>query len=185
MGVVTREGWSAAEETVRMLCLAVCQLENAMSESSHSMDALSESFRELANHSIATNQSIQAANSLDDLQALKNQSDATNNEVQSNVSQAITAFQFYDRISQRLDHVARGLEKMSDIIADPTQFHDIAVWKKVQHEVKSSYSMEAERIMFEHVLRGASVKEALEIYRHHFEESTKSPDADGDEVELF
>lgn len=182
---VTEQSWSAAEETVRMLCLAVCQLENAMSESSHSMNALGQSFQELASHSLNTNQALQQVTSLDDLSNLQAAANATNDEVQSNVSQAITAFQFYDRISQRLDHVARGLEKMSNIIADPTAFHDIDSWKKIQNEIKNSYSMDAERIMFEHILRGASVKEALEIYRHHFEESAQSPDADGDEVELF
>ena len=44
--------------------------------------------------------------------------------------------------------------------------------------------MEEERLMFEHIMNGASVSEALEIYRHHFEQAAKKDD-DSDEVELF
>jgi hypothetical protein len=45
--------------------------------------------------------------------------------------------------------------------------------------------MEAERIMFEHIMRGHSVAEALEIYHHQFtNDQDESFDTD-DDVELF
>lgn len=45
--------------------------------------------------------------------------------------------------------------------------------------------MEAERIMFEFIMRGGSVKEALEIYHHHFIEKQHHDDSTNDEIELF
>jgi hypothetical protein len=48
--------------------------------------------------------------------------------------------------------------------------------------------MESERIMFEHIMRGHSVADALEIYHHQFQtdSSTQLENFDtDDEVELF
>ena len=39
--------------------------------------------------------------------------------------------------------------------------------------------------MFEHILRGDSVREALEIYRHHFNQDQNGTTEDDDEIELF
>jgi len=76
------------------------------------------------------------------------------------------------------------LEKVTDILADENQMQNRDVWKGIQEQIKSSYTMEAERIMFEFIMRGGNVKEALEIYKHHF---SKQPDSssDSDEIELF
>lgn len=105
--------------------------------------------------------------------------------MQEKINQAITAFQFYDRISQRLDHVSNSLENMCDLMTCPTELNDPDAWQAIQDRVKNSYTMESERLMFEHILRGASVKEALEIYQHHFEEEKQAKNDDEDEVELF
>lgn len=107
-------------------------------------------------------------------------------EMQASINESIEAFQFYDRISQRLDHVARGLERMCDIACKPETRENPQCWEQIQNEVRSSYSMEAEKIMFEHILQGASVKEALQIYHDHFDTSNNdSGTTSTDEVVLF
>lgn len=172
------------KETITMLCLAVCQIEATVNESNGSVNALTDSFTELAEHSRVVNQHIQAINDVSDLKNIKQQVSATSQEMQHKITQAITAFQFYDRVSQRLDHVARNLERVGEVIGNPADINNPEIWAAIQEQVKDSYSMESERIMFEHIMRGATVKEALEIYQHQF--STNDPgDADGDEIELF
>ena len=119
-------------------------------------------------------------------QEFKQKISQTTLEIQQKVNQAITAFQFYDRISQRLDHVASSLEQTSELMQNPDNLNSPNAWQGVQNNVKSSYSMEAERIMFEHIMRGATVKEALEIYKHHFDsQDTLVTDDTDDEIELF
>ena len=44
--------------------------------------------------------------------------------------------------------------------------------------------MEAERLMFEHIMMGVSVDEALEIYHHNFNNAAEE-DTSGDDIELF
>jgi hypothetical protein len=46
--------------------------------------------------------------------------------------------------------------------------------------------MEEERLMFEHIMQGASVEQALEIYKHRFSEKERmQDDGTNDEIELF
>ncbi len=172
------------QETISMLYLAVCQIEASIKESNTSVNSLTSSFTDLAKHSREVDQHVQEMCDLSDIDNIKQQVSETSQEMQSKINQAITAFQFYDRVSQRLDHVARNLERVSGVIGNPADINNPSIWENIQNEVKNSYSMESERIMFEHIMRGASVKEALEIYHHHFNQEDVGED-DGDEVELF
>ena len=173
-------------ETVNMLCLAVCQIESSVKESNNSVDNLTGSFTELAFHSQAVNAKVQQTKDISELDSIKADVKATADEMQDNINKAVTAFQFYDRISQRLDHVARHLERVSEIIGDPIEVNSELAWKDIQDKVKNSYTMESERIMFEYIMRGASVKEALEVYNHHFTmEKNDNNEGDTDEIELF
>lgn len=180
------DDWSHVQETITMLCLAVCQIENSISESNHSVDDLTASFTELAQHSREVDNLVMELETADQLQEFKQKIAQTTQEIQQKVNQAITAFQFYDRISQRLDHVSSSLEQTSDLMQTPDNLNCPNAWREIQDKVRSSYTMEAERIMFEHIMRGASVKEALEIYKHHFDsQDTKVTDDTDDEIELF
>lgn len=177
------ESWSHIQETITMLCLAVCQIETSMADSNESVDTLARSFTELAEHSINLDAQTRELQAIDELQQFKADMHTTATRMNQQIGQAITAFQFYDRISQRLDHVARSLEKVTLVMRDPRQLNSPEAWKTIQEQVRSSYTMEAERLMFEHIMRGASVEEALNIYRHHF---TQADTRSGtDEVELF
>lgn len=179
-------GWDHISETVTMLYLAVCQIETSVCDSNKSVSHLTTSFTQLAEHSMTLNQRIQSLPDNSDLSIIKRETATASAEMQANINESVEAFQFYDRISQRLDHVARGLERMCDIVCEPEKREDPQCWQQIQNEVRSSYSMEAEKIMFEHILKGASVKEALEIYHEHFDNSSNDSGAsDSDEVILF
>lgn len=179
-------GWDHISETITMLYLAVCQIETSVCDSNKSVAHLTSSFTQLAEHSMALNQRIQALPDSSDLETIKRETADTSSEMQANINESIEAFQFYDRISQRLDHVARGLERMCDIVCEQDKREDPQCWQQIQNEVRSSYSMEAEKIMFEYILKGASVKEALAIYHEHFDNSSNDSGAsDSDEVVLF
>lgn len=175
--------WSHISETVNMLYLAVCQIETTMTEANASVDTLTSSFTHLAGHTRDVAAHVQKLTGTEELSAFKKDVTQTADEIQVNISKAIQAFQFYDRVCQRVDHVARSLEKVSSLLADDKNVQQRESWKSVQEQIKSSYTMEAERIMFEYIMRGGTVTEALDIYNHHFEQSLE--DNDNDEVELF
>lgn len=168
-----------------MLYLAVCQIEATLSDSNTSVDTLTNTFTRLAQHTGEVSNQIQSLKEVEELEAFKADLSATAREMEANIFGSVQAFQFYDRVCQRLDHVARSLEKVSNLMEDESKVFDPSNWLSVQNDIKSSYTMEAERIMFEFIMRGGSVKEALEIYRHHFDNKKSSENSNDDEIELF
>jgi hypothetical protein len=171
-------------ETINMLYLAVCQIEATLSDSNNAVDTLTRSFVQLAEHTSLVNQQIQEIHRVEDLARLKDDMASTAAEMSANISASIKSFQFYDRICQRLDHVARGLERVSRVMEDKQRINNPEAWHQIQEAIRGSYTMEAERIMFEFVIRGGSVQEALQIYRHHFDRQDTVAKGD-DEILLF
>jgi hypothetical protein len=175
--------WSHVRETVLMLYLSAAQIEAAMHEGGQSVHRLTHAFETI---STASNQLSQA------LSTLENDSQTTispvaqeavamiNNEIQNSV----VAFQFHDRISQRLHNVTTALHSLSDLINSIERTGSQNEWQLLQNTIKQSYTMESERLMFEHIMLGASVNDALAIYRHNFDDLPEADDSD-DDIELF
>lgn len=180
-----RTDWSHVHETINMLYVAVCQIEATLADSNESVETLTNSFTRLAQHTNDVSNQMQHLTKVEELESFKKDLADTAAEMNSNISSSIQAFQFYDRVCQRLDHVARSLEKVSSVMSDEHKIHQIEAWQQIQHTIKNSYTMEAERIMFEFIMRGGSIKEALQIYRHQFENSSYPGDHTNDEIELF
>jgi hypothetical protein len=168
--------WSQVQETVLMLNLAVTQIERTMSDGSESVNALTETFASL----IGGIQAIgMAAQNLPDGPE-KATIEANVRPAAEKINGAIVAFQFYDKLSQRLAHVSNSLGELGKLIASPTRLYNPYEWHGLQAMIKSKYTIEQDRIMFEAILSGASVEEALAL-------SAKEAPAAKDEgdVELF
>jgi len=177
--------WSQIKETITMLALAVAQVESSMTDGAQSVDTLTQSFTHMA-HYIKKIRTVTQKVTPDTLPTFQKVIESTALTLEENVQDAVVAFQFYDRISQRLDHVCNSLDQLGGLINDPAALYNPSSWHSLQEKIKSSYSMEAERIMFEHILRGHSIQDALEIYRHHFNKNEEGEPSDGgDEIELF
>ncbi|WNO11216.1 hypothetical protein [Teredinibacter sp. KSP-S5-2] len=179
------QDWSHVAETINMLYLAVCQIEATLHDSNTSVDTLTRSFTLMARHTNDVSQQIQTLTKVEELDSFKHDISSTATEIQTNINSSIQAFQFYDRVCQRLDHIARSLEKVSGIMEDHQAINSPSQWRAVQEDIKQSYTMEAERIMFEYIMRGGKVKDALEIYNHHFTKESAEQANDSDEIELF
>lgn len=176
--------WSQIRETITMLALAVAQVESSMTDGNQSVNTLTESFTRMADY-VKKIRIVTQKVTPEKLPHFKDVIENAATRLEEDVQNAVVAFQFYDRISQRLDHVCSSLDQLGGILSTPAALYDPQRWHSLQEKIKSSYTMEAERIMFEHILRGHSIEEALEIYRHHFDNPQKSEEDDGDEIELF
>jgi hypothetical protein len=176
--------WSQIRETITMLALAVAQVESSMTDGTQSVNTLTDSFTRMADYV----KKIRIVTRKVTPEKLPHFQDVIENaalKLEEDVQNAVVAFQFYDRISQRLEHVCTSLDQLGGIINDPSALYDPQRWHTLQEKIKGSYTMEAERIMFEHILRGHSIEEALEIYRHHFDKADQNEEQNGDEIELF
>ena len=176
--------WSQVRETINMLTLAVSQVECTMSDGEKSVAELTQSFTYIANQLkdlLSLHNSKLDSSESNELEVLR----ASTEEIHEKTMSAIVAFQFYDRLTQRLDHVKRDLSWLSRLVSDPNQLYNPSAWSKLQADIMSNYTMEEERIMFEQIMNGASVDEALKIYQHHFDAKKDSNDPTTDEIELF
>lgn len=177
--------WSQVRETITMLALAVAQVESSMTDGAQSVGTLTASFTQMAQY-IKKIRVVTEKVTPEKLPQFKSVIQNTAQELEENVLSAVIAFQFYDRISQRLDHVCNSLDKLGTLINDSNSLYNPEKWRELQEQIKGSYTMEAERIMFEHILRGHSIEEAIEIYHHHFNKEEEGIDKEsGDEIELF
>lgn len=177
--------FSQVGETIAMLALTVAQIETSMKEGDQSVNQLTGSFTEIAHHNQEIITAAQKLNPATPHEAIvQNSLLSTTEQLSKKIQQAVIAFQFYDRLSQRLDHASHSLEKVGHLIANANERYQESAWRMVQEEIKSSYTMDSERIMFEHIMRGHSVAEALEIYHDQLQKDNNKHH-DGDDAELF
>ncbi|MDO8931945.1 MAG: hypothetical protein Q7U97_06090 [Rhodocyclaceae bacterium] len=174
--------WSQVRETVLMLELAAGQVEAAMRESNSSVEVLTDTFTSLAD----TLQLIDAAvSTLPDTVGnglVKAEIQDNTKLVSQKIHDAIVAFQFYDKLVQRLAHVCHGLEGLSGVVTDKSRLFNPGEWVSLQQMIRSKYTMTEERAMFDAVIHGMSVEDALE---HYMQVRMKEVEDSGGEIELF
>lgn len=174
--------WSQVRETVLMLELAAGQVQAAMRDSNTSVDVLTDTFTSM----VDTLQLIDAAlATLPDTVGnglVKAEIQEGSAEIGRKVHQAIIAFQFYDKLVQRLQHVCDSLAALGDLVGDPSRLYNPAEWVSLQEKIRSRYAMAEERAMFDAVMAGKSVQEALEQYMNTRMQEIA---ASGGEIELF
>jgi len=181
--------WSQLKETISLMCLAMAQIDTTLTDSSRSVDDLTDSFTFLAKDAMRLCE-IHTKEHEKDGEGSPETLEAHNiaNSMLTRISSAIMAFQFYDRLTQRLHHVIGTLDDLGEIISDPTSLYNPTDWASLQNEIRSCYTMECERIMFDRIMQGDSIEEALKLYKHQFtlDDTIKdSDDGTDDDIELF
>jgi len=162
--------WSQVRETVRMMNLAVAQIEMSMKEGDDSVDTLTDAFTTMAAR-------VQVIEKL----ALDKQDNESKNivdqceAVAAEMQHAIMAFQFYDKLTQRLSHVSHSLGSLVDLVGDNTRLYNPIEWSLLQEKIKSKYTMPAEHNMFDLMMQGMSIEEVLKATQKD----------DSEDIELF
>jgi hypothetical protein len=175
--------WSQLKETVLMLNLAVAQIDESMNEGNSSVEMLSGSFTALANNLSDIQSSIlQMKDEGENTDKLKLIIEGSTTTALDKVHSAIIAFQFYDKLTQRLDHVSQSLGALTTLITDPSALYSPVEWRALQESIRSKYTMEEERNMFDKVIAGVPIEEALADFK---QELLNRGDCEEDEVELF
>lgn len=175
--------WSQLKETIVMLNLAVTQIDQSMNEGNSSVATLSTSFTGLATNLSDIQSSItQLTQEGESSEKIKLIIEGSTSTALDKVHSAIIAFQFYDKLSQRLDHVSESLSSLTNLIANPTELYSPIAWQSLQETIRSKYTMEEERQMFDRVISGVPIEEALIEFNLDME---KKKDTEADEIELF
>ena len=164
--------WSQIRETVLMLNLAIAQICRAMNEGDDSVGALTQSFTSMAGHTSTIAEAGEKLAASAEKDAILSHCQAVTEQMQS----AIIAFQFYDKLTQQLNHAGDSLAALAELVTNPATLYSPYEWHGLQQKIRSSYTNEADKKMFDAILKGASVEEALQASG-----STNS----SDDVELF
>ncbi len=182
--------WSQVRETILMLALAVAQIEMSMRESDGSVEVLSNSFTSMVGQVKMIERTVAAlpdSVEMTDAKVAIISSCATVSEM---MHSAIIAFQFYDKLTQRLNHVTGSLGSLADLVNDQRRLYNPYEWLGMQEKIKSRYTMEEERLMFDAIMQGKTVKQALAIYVQAIEDrkqktADSSSGGNEDDIELF
>lgn len=165
--------WSHVKETVMMLNLSIARLEHAVSDGEDSVETLTGSFTSLA-ASIAT-----MGTAAGDLPESKIKDTILHNwhAVSDKVTSSIIAFQFYDKLTQRLVHISKSLTEMTALVENDKRINDPNEWKGLQEMIKSKYTLDSDLAMFDALLAGKSLDDILAEARHTYKNEN--------DIELF
>lgn len=156
--------WSQIRETVLMLELSVAQIESAMKDSDGSVGVLADSFTTMMDTIRQIDDEARALPEEGWVGELRAKLQGQCGQVIQQMQTVIIAFQFYDKLTQRLDHAARSIDNLAGIISSPASLYNPEEWRKLQELIRSKYTMEEERQMFDAIMRGLSVNQALAIF---------------------
>jgi hypothetical protein len=174
--------WSQVRETVLMLELAAGQVDAAMRDSNSSVDTLMDTFTSMADTLSTIDVALGTLPDTIGNGLVKSEIQEGARQISQKVHHAIIAFQFYDKLVQRLDHVCHSLSELSAVVSSTERIYNPQEWSALQERIRSKYTMAEERGMFDAVMAGATVHDALKNYMA--ERMQKVEESSG-EIELF
>jgi hypothetical protein len=135
-----------------MLALNVAQLHSALREGDHALQTLSDSFTEMVISAQAIGEALEDAG-IDQDSPIRSHDRA----ILEHVQQVVVAFQFYDKLSQRVSHVASALEWLSELTDAPQRAGQMKEWDCLRERILAVYSTLEERELFEALSAGVPV----------------------------
>jgi septation ring formation regulator EzrA len=163
------------DEVSRSLKLVLAQISMSMKESDESMNRLIDAISAMTGSLQRIGAKLDnCAETSDTIDHIKNELSTANQGIQ----EAVMAFQFYDRLTQRITHVEENLEAISELVSRPEQQHP-GLWKNLESKLSSVYSFEQEQKLYQALLQGISKAEAME------QPLISKPAPSPGEVELF
>ena len=173
--------WSQVRETVLMLNLAAAQVDFSLRDGHNSVNTLTESFTAMAGGIQVIRDALQSITEkypLEDDERVPLELQCQT--ISSRMQDAIVAFQFYDKLVQRLDHVVEVIAQLADLVGDTSRLYSPQEWSKLQQMIRSRYTMEEERELFDALMRGEDVKDVMEKLQSMMENKLDESD-----IELF
>lgn len=129
--------WSQVRETVLMLELAVGQIESALKEGNSSVEVLTDSFTSMAGYMRMMGSALEQLPDTPATAQLKESLIGHAGEVAGRVQRSIVAFQFYDKLSQRLAHVSHSLQALGTLVTDQRKLYNPFEWVALQEKIRA------------------------------------------------
>lgn len=183
-------GAKEVQETILILNLSVAQIDLSITEGDNSVNTLIDSFTFMSQHI----ENIQETGSkiaemtadIDGLDAHQGVLLSEAGELSQKMQQAVIAFQFYDKLSQRLDHVSHGLSSLAEIVSHEMKVQSADEWEKFKSSVRKGTTMREEEELFELIFdQNIPADEAINIMKERMRERMHEAEEEEDEVMFF
>jgi hypothetical protein len=140
-------------QMANMLGLCEAQMESALQESDRAVDALIKAFTCLVDttRSVGTLTESLPSEIRDTVASDLEQQIAA---ISKQMGAAVMAFQFYDKLTQRLGHVRYSLSTLALFVCDRTQANQPDQWKRLLNTLRRLYRTEEERQIFQMIMDG-------------------------------
>ncbi|MDH5518732.1 MAG: hypothetical protein OEY36_13095 [Gammaproteobacteria bacterium] len=176
------DDWSQVRETIVMLNLATAQIEYSMSDGDESIDVLAESFTSMSEGIGAISKAVQSFARYSNIDPILHKEVTEHcDQLSGEIQKSIIAFQFYDKLVQRLSHVRNSMTSLTDLIGDEQTLNSAEAWKKLQADVRNAYTMEEDKEMFDAILSGKPIIDVL----HEMVTKKHTAAATEEDIELF
>ena len=148
-------GWTPEGEMARMLDLCEAQMDAALRDSDQAVDALVKAFTELVTTARSLSDISKGLSASAKHQSLGKELEQRSNAITQQIGQAIVAFQFYDKLTQRMGHVRYSLSTLALFVCNEARTGP-EHWQKLTNTLRRLYRTEEERAVFEAVTEGKS-----------------------------
>jgi len=164
-----------SKNQITLLQLAAAQLALSLKETEQPFDDLSKLFIEI----------VEGYNAIEGLIGSTEQSDiiklqSLHQDTQTRVRNAIIDFQFYDRMTQRLQHIMGTIQDAIRTLELKDNGNDTD-WREIFERIEKSYTMREETQLFNSIRSGEGFEEAVS----NLIEQTFKKEAVESEIELF
>lgn len=184
-------GAKEVQQTILILNLSIAQIELSITEGDHSVNALIDSFRFMSQHIEEIQSATAEIGAVETNDALFHKQHSLllsqTSDLSQKMQQAIIAFQFYDKLSQRLEHVSHGLSSLAEIVSHEMRVQDAQEWEKFKLSVRKGTTMREEEELFELIFdqkipsaQAIEIMKARMSQRMHTEQENQE-----EEIELF
>ncbi|NOX09052.1 MAG: hypothetical protein GXP22_06135 [Gammaproteobacteria bacterium] len=166
--------WCQVRRTVVMLQAAVTHIQLTMTESDESINDLASSFTLLANKTNAIKGLIEKLPDGPQKDELAAEVAGLNDNVHGNV----IAFQFYDKLNQRIEHIRNGLDMLAELLNNKNRIFSQQEWMVLQNQIKDDFHIDDDKVLFDAIINGASREEALRLYHERKQQGNSAGDID-------
>lgn len=183
-------GAKEVQQTILVLNLSVAQIDLSITEGDNSVNTLIDSFTFMSQHidqiQSTSNKMAEIGNEIAGMDDHKSMLLNEASELSTKMQQAVIAFQFYDKLSQRLEHVSHGLSGLAEIVSHEMKVKSPEEWESFKSSVRKGTTMREEEELFELIFdQHIPAEEAINIMKERMRERMHSEEQDEEEIEFF
>jgi len=166
----------ASNNQLMLLQLAAAQLSLSLEETERPFNDLTKLFLEIVQHHSQIDELLQEK-PLPNIEKLHQ----LHKETESKVKSSVVDFQFYDRMTQRLQHILSNIQQAILVLNDSQNFQDESQWQLLFEKIEQSYTMQEEKELYIAIKNGHGFEAAVQqlIKKTHEKKAIET------EIELF